>query len=901
MTRIHFGLNCDTASLPAPLHGEVLLGPQGMLSILEIQLGLYSRAPALTDRLVQYLNCLKEADTPARFYSASFAADAFATASTLLQWRDLLYMSGWQGHFTNEVTPRLKDLANVEKLASSQVEPNIGQRLQRVIDTLTRQRCHINCIELVDPLEHYPPLWQQLICLMRDKHQVELVTPKPPTPSAPEETDLGKLQRALLNDATTSKLALSGDGSIALLTASSPELSAFGLAQLCAHYTNSSGKLPESVIVAEQNGTTLDTSFEQLDLPRPGFSNQSPWRPSFQLLPLAFEILWQPLDPNILLQFLTHPVGPMPRRLKSRLADVVSTYPGIGGNQWHKVINDYIEELRTTNAKAADQLLETTQSWLHTPRYAPDPGMPISAAIKHTTLVADWLLWKNNQSENTDQKLYALAHRQAMDLLNALLELNSGSHSNITREALRMLFKRVRGSGMGLVDKSPETAGSGNPVQASENPAAVLSSKDLVIWWGVDMPTIVSRSPWLPSERRALESNGVILWSQDHQLTQQASTWLRPILAAKQQLVIIHHETTLQHHPIMDLILANVEQLPQQSLNDILVKGEDFKLNGLPIKCAEDLLPPTLLPRKERWWQLRDVELPSRDNESYSSLEKFINSPYQWVLNYHAKLRVGPLAQIQDEFRLKGLLTHNLYEEFFTQHPDVAAINLKEIASWSQKHLDKLLPEEGATFLQPGHRSEHERFIDQTISALEELTRQLQASNIVSVKMEDWQKGTFTGGKLSGSIDMLAINSNGLEAVMDIKWAGYKGRKNRWLSQDYLQLATYAHLRRQINGSYPALAYFFIQDRKLLSNDGGFFPNSEVINNQDKLTLANYWNDIETTWKWRRQQLDNGLIEVTVQGTEATEKSNPDNGLAIPEHSDTYNEYSTLTGWEQEA
>jgi len=464
-----------------------------------------------------------------------------------------------------------------------------------------------------------------------------------------------------------------------------------------------------------------------------------------------------------------------------------------------------------------------------------------------------------------------------------------------------MLFKRVRGSGMGLVDKGPETNGSGNPVQASENPATALSSKDLVIWWGLDAPTIGSRSPWLPSERRVLESNGVVLWSQDHQLAQQASTWIRPILAAKQQLLMVHHETTTQHHPIMDLILANVEQLPQQSLNDILIKGENFSFNGLEFNCAGDALGAMPLPRKERWWQITGVKLPHRDNESYSSLDKFINSPYQWVLDYHAKLRVGPLAQVQDEFRLKGLLTHSLYEKFFTQHPDIAAIDIKEIANWSQQYLDKLLAEEGATFLQSGHRSERERFTDQTVSALEELTRQLQASNIVAVRMEDWQKGTFTGGELSGSIDILAINSDDLEAVIDIKWAGYESRKKKWRAQDYLQLATYAHLRRQANGSYPTLAYFFIQDRKLLSNNGDFFPISEVISNQDKLTLASYWNDIETTWKWRRQQLDNGSIEVTVQGTEATEMSNPKDGLTIPEHSDTYNEYSTLTGWEQEA
>ncbi|PCH60849.1 MAG: hypothetical protein COC04_06540, partial [Gammaproteobacteria bacterium] len=223
------------------------------------------------------------------------------------------------------------------------------------------------------------------------------------------------------------------------------------------------------------------------------------------------------------------------------------------------------------------------------------------------------------------------------------------------------------------------------------------------------------------------------------------------------------------------------------------------------------------------------------------------------------------------------------------------------IANWCHKHLEKLLTKEGATLLQPGYRSERERFIDQTTSALEVLTKQLQVSDVVTVNMEVQQDGNFIGGDLNGSIDLLATNSAGQEAVIDIKWAGYKSRKDKWVKRDYLQLAIYAHLRLQANGSYPALAYFFVNDQKLLSNDELFFPKSEVVSHQDKLTLGNYWQDIEKTWKWRRQQLDSGLIEVTVRGTEATDASNPDDGLTLPEHSDTYNDYSTLTGWEQDA
>jgi len=70
----------------------------------------------------------------------------------------------------------------------------------------------------------------------------------------------------------------------------------------------------------------------------------------------------------------------------------------------------------------------------------------------------------------------------------------------------------------------------------------------------------------------------------------------------------------------------------------------------------------------------------------------------------------------------------------------------------------------------------------------------------------------------------------------------------------------------------------------------------------DEQGAAALWAAFESTWRWRRGQLDQGQIEVTVTGTESDGRSlAPEDGLAIGEHNDRFNEYATLTGWPEDA
>ena len=301
-----------------------------------------------------------------------------------------------------------------------------------------------------------------------------------------------------------------------------------------------------------------------------------------------------------------------------------------------------------------------------------------------------------------------------------------------------------------------------------------------------------------------------------------------------------------------------------------------------------------------RWWQLpTSVTLPTRTAESFSSLDAYINSPYQWLLRYAARIRPGSLAKVSDGNLLKGSLAHRLFEEFFNAHTVIGAITKQDITGWTDAHIEHLLQTEGALLLEPGRQAECERFITQSQEALVTLVEHFQSAGVVTVQMELQQQGRFAGGALTGSIDVLATRADGQEAVVDIKWGGKKYRRDALLENSYLQLATYAQLRRD-NGAVlpPTLSYFIVANAHMLSLDHAFFPNAENLKPASEESALQYWQRFENSWRWRKDQFDRGLVEVTVTGTEPTNESAPEEDcLDIPKASDTFSDYAVLTGW----
>ena len=111
---IILGYELDTGSYPDALgndearQGVVVLGPAGLVGVLETRLGLTRIQTHQAIRIGQYLKRLKEADNNERFYSKSIRVDAWSTAKQVLAWRDELVLAGWKGDVPGQISNRLQ-------------------------------------------------------------------------------------------------------------------------------------------------------------------------------------------------------------------------------------------------------------------------------------------------------------------------------------------------------------------------------------------------------------------------------------------------------------------------------------------------------------------------------------------------------------------------------------------------------------------------------------------------------------------------------------------------------------------------------------------------------------------------------------------------------------------------
>ena len=867
--------------------GDLSVGPHGLLRALETQLGIPSSETSFTARLIQYLGCLEQANNPKAFYHASYEADPFSVARTLLQWRDQWYLAGWQGSFKQDAPARLQDMAAIEQLATTRLDLSLGQRIARVIELLPDNPIAIDSITLRDALSAFPSLWRQLIAAIVATGTTVNELPDTP-PQANKDSDLGKLQRHLLA-AGSDPITLRGDGTVIALRAYSAQHSTPLTALLTQGWL---AEAPDKsiAVLAESRGELLDETLEHMNSPRLGFSALSPWRPVFQVLPLACELLWAPLNPTALFQFLSHSVGPIPARIRERLAQTVASTPGIGSAAWEKVIAESLE--RETPSKR-EKLEQDLRYWLESPRFSPSVGVDSSILAQRAQRVADWLQGAKDASDDNDRKaLYNIALNQALEFVNAIERLKEHGRAVLSQDNVRRLIEDVRGTGAPVTDRGAEVIPGQPTVLRADHAGTFFDAVDNVIWWDCQANDRVQRWPWSRTERAALAANGVHLQSEDEQLEWLGKAWLRPILCAKERCTLILHDDVERHHPLWDQIDSVTKGLPTLQIASSDTRRE--------LGVTQSPLPVRPLPPKVRWWRLPvAADLPQREAESFSSLDTYIHSPYQWLLRYAARIRPGSLGTVSDGNLLKGNLAHRLYEDFFKAHAAIDAIDNASIAGWVEHNVATLLQQEGALLLELGRQAECEQFITQMQDSLSTLVDHLKDAAVVSVQMELWQEGRYAGGKLNGSIDVLATRADGQEAVVDIKWGGKNYRRDALLENSYLQLATYAQLRRNNNAQWsPTLSYFIAKDSHMLSLNHTFFPRADILKPDGEENAAQYWERFEESWRWRKAQFDSGLVEVTVKGTEPSDDSVPgEDCLSIPSASDMFNDYRVLTGW----
>jgi hypothetical protein len=954
---IDFGLALDglQPAPPATGLGTATLGPARLLELLELRLGLPPVPARPGEALLAYRACLTELDSADRFYHRSFDVDPIGVARTLLEWRAQWHEAGWDGTFKGKVSQRLGDLAAIEAFARERVPPDAGQRLQRVAHALDEGLDpHIDRIVLHDELAELPAAWRRVLAhfevaplhdgaagspaIAAEAAPTTLggpdvprgttgdlfaapATPPRATPTAAKTaptksarttpgSDLARIQRALesgiaakatpTNGAAPTREKLAGDASFIVVRGISRDLTAQAVAE---HLLESPSRV-DAVVIAERDGIILDNAFERVGLPRAGFQHYSRFRAVAQVLKLALSQVWEPINPHLLLQFLIHPVGPLPDHARSTLAETVAKEPGVGGTAWRAALAKIDERMQTKfkrSATEAKKLRDDIAYWVECKRFPAHDGAPLGVLIERAQRCSNWLALKLHTVESENEvALYAAAQAQAEALVTTLGSLARQGEEKIERLALERLVDEVGGRAA-----DPSTFAQARHVRATTEPAAITRPWHTVIWWDLAAHVPQLTYPWSDAELAELRAAGVDLPSVDERIRARMRAWLRPILNAKSRLILVIHERDEGHHPLWTRLASLFEGFAEVRIeNALLTEAATRSIPALEIPIERLELRP--LPRPRRWWDLSsDTPIPPRATESYSSLNKLIYYPHEWVLNYAARVRPGRAADLTVENRLYGNLAHRLFENFFTAHPDWARLEARAIGAWLAARLPELIAQEGALLLEPGMGVERERVTAILGYAFNRLLAHLKSAGIERAAAEQPTEAAFDDVALNGAIDLVLHDRKGREIVLDVKWGGEPYKGDELAENRYLQLATYAYMRKHASGAkaWPYHAYFIVTTGNVLANDATVFPDAAVFAPTTADDIAAIWQRLRRTYVWRRAQIAAGQIEVNAESTEADFRSaSPADALATTsQEPDNFDDYTWLTGWDEGA
>lgn len=892
-----------------------MCGPLGFLELLETRLGLKAKAISPALRVFQFRQILEDLATErTMFFNESFKRDSYAVAETLLKWRDDLIEAGWDGLASADDTARIQDMAVVETRTRKHLSPGMADRLRSVLLELNSRSPKLDSLTVHEPQGHLPKLWRLICAKLGARYEPIAFIPEANPTS--EISDLGRIQSLLREVSPAKQLKLNGDRSIFCVTAFSEITLAHGTAQSLQHLRQSSKSIV--TLVAAESSVPLEQALLSFNEPTVGFQPGSTARPIPQVLLLVLRLYWKPVDPRALLEFLAHPACPVAGVLRFKLANVIADCPGVGGPQWKAAIASIKEGIENSGALSAVEKQEATErieqdmkDWLLVAEFDAKAGASGSKLSECCARVARWAALQSV----ADGVSIIEAHqfRALASLSSEMAKLLQSQHT-ITRSQLERLLHQVTGTGWPGGSAIEEL----DHIHRVAHPGAVNESVDTVVWWNFSEPPPPARLPLTTQEVEQLRTHGVEFPTPETLAAMQADEWLRPILAAKKQLVLVypreHAGEPIAHHPLLTRLVSLLDgeskPLPIIDLDQLISTGS----GGTPWHFVQVNHRP--LPMLRRWWKTNTSEhLQPRDIESYSSAEKFIYDPSAWVLQYKAGLKAGPVAslRLQADYRQEGTLLHRILDLLVAAGNSLnwQTCSQLELDSWLESVWLSLLEQEGANLLMPGKRADALGLLELGKQAVWELMYQLRQAKVIEARTnETLQPMAFVGGQIGGIIDLLVRNQQDRIAVVDLKFGGRKTREKELQENRPLQLAIYGHLLRgQGQKDWPASAFFLLRRRQLIATAKSFFPEAKVVTSKfPPGELHQCWTDFEQIWRWRRQQLDEGWIELTTVGLDASENPDeaPDSVPPLPhwasnEDHARYNDFDALTGWRADA
>ena len=820
--------------------GTKIVGLAGLLEHLSLHNGLSGNFASDGERVAVYLSHVNKY-AEGTMIETSFKNDALGVTKCLLHWRDLLIMAGWDpAESGNGNTPKLQLLSNIESTWKAQMKGSADRWY--VLTQLAKKQSLINendVIECKCAKEALPRLVQDVL-----KQCNATFENYPSEIQIPENLKVRVIQYDDLSDAYRQ-------------VAANPQ------------------KYENTVIINRDN-VTLNHILFSWARPLVDATIQDSNPLTLQLFKLAMSVFSRPLNIQNILSYLQLPVGPVPRKLRAMLANVLISESGFGNidwkgmeeerikelkkaninSKWELAIYDYINEEETTEGKKQRKSKTALLEHITDPTLGKESNIPIELLRNYIREINKWALSIVNNKDENDETLKSQLNtvvsyfKQLSDILNGIPEI---SYQDLEKHIHTIYLPTS-------ITQAHAQVGSLNVIN---NCFQLIDTPENLLWLdccGADVLT--DPYDFLSTAERTWLNNQEEVVIPRHQdiLNLNRKEMIVALSKIQGEITLVtssyhHNKKMTEHH-----LLAELKMLRGESLE--IVEGNAV----LPITDKRNIL----LSEPKLQYELGEIDYKGR-NESNTSIDTLINYPFDYTVHYIAKLNEPSDKEIGSIEKIRGLVAHSFIESLVDSVSELPKHQRIDVMSSLldnefEIRLENAVTATGLPLLLKENEVEYNNLHFQLKRSIEVLITIMKKKHLTPMGCEMIYDNPLdpTVNQFNARIDMELEDAQGDTVIFDFKWtySNYYGDKIKECKA--IQLELYRKVVEQQGKKVSAVGYYLMPKCLLETSSYPTLKDEKgnvIINHIEPLEDVNLFKQIINSIAQRKNEILEGTIE----------------------------------------
>ena len=835
--------------------GTKVVGMAGLLDLLSLHNGLSGRFASDGERAAAYLSDVEKC-AEGSWIEESFKNDRLGVSQRLLEWRDSLIMAGWKPDLGGtEKTPKLQLLSRIEQFWKARLKGTSDRWLElanRSTQSLLGEGDKIICTCVKEQL----PLLVQIVLEACHAEFAEY----PEDVRIPDDLKVKVLH---FNDL------------------------------LDAYRQVAAGNLNGDVIINRDN-VSLNHILLAWGKPLLDATIQDSNPLSLQLFKLAPAVFSRPLNIQNLLSYFQLPVGPIPRRLRTALANILVSDGGFGESDWYdeNLTDEKAQELKEAgistkweqaiweyvNDKEGKSKLSLTKresklsflSPITSDAYTPDGKIPVQNLKDYFSVIDQWAAQfaynekKNDieeEEEDEKERLDEVLQAQMGTVISYFKQLQGTleGRDSITYKELEKSINTIY-QPTSIIQAKAQVGS----VYVIDSYQQLVNTPESILWLdccGADV--MADRYDFLSAEERTWLNGqeGICVPRLQDILELNRKEMITTLSKIQGGVALVtadyHHNLKMTEHPFLaELKMQRGDRLEIREGSTDLPLTEEKPVMRIEPKLKYNLGPIAYAGREE----------------SNTSIDTLINYPFDYTVHYVAKMGEPSKKELGSIMKVKGLVAHLFIQNLVD---DVKGLSGKEcleeisrlVDTEYDRRLDKAVQSTGLALLLKENEVEYNNLRFQLGQSVKTLVKIMKHERLTPVGCElKYDKPVFDDdSEFNARIDLELKDSGGNAVIFDFKWSYSPNFGKKIKEGTAIQLELYRKELEKEGKTVTAVGYYLMPKCVLETSDFDTLKddktNKVIIQHIDRPDGVNVFERIRNSVSQRMKEIRSGYIE----------------------------------------